>query len=171
MEFLFRFDSTSADFLAAHRLANRVGCFRRVVQLVGVAMGCMWLAAGLGAWRYQMPLGKRIAGTLTGAAMIWRFVLESIHAPQFSCGFVRAKKEKRHVEHVRSKIGKDAEPLVPPRRVTHIARGAVAVKEFRQINLAEYPLIDKLLQLCNVRFEAMVVSGITCGAILSREFD
>ncbi len=58
-------------------------------------------------------------------------------------------------------IGEDAQPFVAPGRIADIARRPVAVKESGQVNPAEALRLQNGFHVRDMRFEAMVVGGVT----------
>jgi len=75
MQFNFHFNSSHADLLDANRVLNRVGCFRKLLQVVGVGLGLMWLTGAVLDWRHTTPLIFRVVSALAGAGLIGCFIL------------------------------------------------------------------------------------------------
>ena len=75
MEFRYRFDSTAEDLLDADRVANRVGCFRRSLWVVGAVLGLLWLLSAVAGGEKSTPIGRLFLG-LAGLGLISAFILK-----------------------------------------------------------------------------------------------
>ena len=58
-------------------------------------------------------------------------------------------------------VGENPQARVAPRRVSHIARGAIAVKKLNLVNLPEPAGRQFALEPDDMRFETVIVSGVT----------
>src|SRR5438094_5086328 len=101
--------------------------------------------------------------------MIERAVLETIRRKDLERRGGLSEPEQRGIEQVRSKIGKDAGPLVAPRRIAHEARGSVSVKHPEIVDPTQLSRVDRLLHPHEMRLESVVVRGVANRLIRPRE--
>jgi hypothetical protein len=74
MDFHFRFHSSREDLLDANRVANRVGCFRRSLWIVGAMLGLLWMAGAVFGGGNDTSIWRIILG-LAVAELVMRFIL------------------------------------------------------------------------------------------------
>src|SRR5438552_2547754 len=92
--------------------------------------------------------------------MIGRPVLETAHRPDAGVLAPGTEQEQTEVEDMRTEIGEHAQAGVAPRRGAHVAGGAVSIEDPEQVDSAKSVRFKKLLQVHNVRLEAVVIGGV-----------
>src|SRR6266568_3710320 len=65
------------------------------------------------------------------------------------------------MQQVTPEVGENTQSRVPPRRVSHIARGAIAVEKLHLVNSPEPAGRQFALEPDNMRLETVIVSSVT----------
>src|ERR1017187_6225232 len=92
-------------------------------------------------------------------------VFKAIRAPGTAFARYRTKPVQKRVEQMRAQVGQNAAPLVPPRRVAHVARSPVSIEHTDRVDSAQSARIQGLLQPYKMRLKTMVIGRVADGVV------
>src|SRR5260370_30836218 len=99
--------------------------------------------------------------------MIRCAIFKSMHADEFKLVFDISEPEAASIEQMRAKIGQNASAPIPPSRIAHEPRRAVAIKHPAGIDRPEFAGCDQVAHAHEVRLEPVIIGCIANNPSLS----
>src|SRR6266851_1221200 len=99
--------------------------------------------------------------------MIRCAIFKSMHADEYKLVLDISEPEAASIEQMRAEIGQDASAPIPPSRIAHEPRRAVAIKHPAGIDRPEFAGCDQVAHAHEVRLEPVVIGCIANNPVLA----